>query len=143
MGVAKRIEVCTDHVGHYALTVLDCPQCGEVFGLQASLVDLRRRDGQSFCCPHGHSMSYPLGKSLQQRALEEAQRRAEVAEREAQRQRDAREWAEKQARGANIAASKAKAAHRRLQHRVECGVCPYCRRTLQQLAAHMKAKHGR
>lgn len=132
MGLAKRINVC----------VVDCPRCGEVFGMTEATVHIRRRDGRTFYCPLGHPMSFPLNETLQQRELREAKLQAKRAEEELARQRQAREWAEKRAKGANIAAGMAKAAANRLKHRVECGVCPRCQRTFKQLAAHMKSKHA-
>ena len=52
-----------------------------------------------------------------------------------------REWAESRARGANIAAGKAKSQAKKMLQRVHAGVCPHCNRTFKQLAQHMKDKH--
>lgn len=138
----KRIDVFTYTIGAHSITVMDCPRCGEVFGVLESTTDVRRRDGKSFYCPHGHTMSYSIGETLQQRELKEAKRRAEQAERELAEQRRMREWAESRAKGANISAGHAKAQLRRTIERVHAGVCPHCHRTFRQLAAHMQTKHA-
>src|SRR5260221_5745408 len=141
MGTAQRIDVFTYRVGAYVMNVMDCALCGEVFGMLDATVGLRRRDSGWFYCPNGHTMRFPIGKSLEQRELKAAKQRAVEAEREAAHQKQMREWAERSAKGANIAAGLAKAAKQRLLHRVNCGVCPHCRRTFNQLAAHIKSKH--
>lgn len=142
MGNAQRIAVFSYNVGGYQVTVLDCPQCGEVFGVMESTIATRRRDGKTIYCPHGHSMSFSQGESWEQRAVKEAKQRAEAAEKEAAHQRQMREWAETRAKGANISAGHAKAELRRTIERVHAGVCPHCNRTFKQLAAHMKSKHA-
>jgi hypothetical protein len=106
------------------------------FGIPADYQTRRRNDHASFYCPSGHAQSYQ-GKS------EAEQLRAQLAEKDAaiEAERRSRKWAEDRAKGANISAGMARAAHRRLSDRVSHGVCPCCQRTFKQLAAHMKAKH--
>lgn len=109
--------------------------------MEAALQARRLKDRRDFWCPNGHSQHY-TGKSDEAKRIEELERALAAEKSRADRERSNREWAESRAKGANIAAGKAKAAARRLTHRVECGVCPHCRRTFKQLAAHMRAKHG-
>jgi hypothetical protein len=128
--------------GLQQLYVSDCPECGVSFGMPAEMEQQRRQDCLTFCCPNGHRMSFPRGESWEQRALREAKERADKAERERDEATRWRQWAEQRAKGANIAAGKAKAAKARLERRIACGVCPECHRTFKQLADHMAAKHG-
>lgn len=98
------------------------------------------RDGDTVCASCRSALiAWTTGGRGSRR--DNALRQRDQANRDAEQQRKSREWAESQARGANIAAGKAKAARRRLEHRVNCGVCPHCRRTVKQMAAHIKSKH--
>lgn len=148
--MASRFDICAVAVNGRELVVMDCARCGEVFGVTRELERELRRTGNGFHCPNGHNLSFSLVETAERRELREAQQRASRAEsdataarREAQQQKQMREWAESRAKGANIAAGRAKAAKQRLEHRVECGVCPHCQRTFKQLAAHMKSKHAK
>lgn len=123
------------------LTVMDCFHCNTVFAIESSIVRTRRQDHQSFFCPHGHRLVYPVGETSEQTIarlrsqLDEANRQAHKSELKAT---DAIIAADRLVadRDRVIAESK------RLKHRVACGVCPHCQRTFKQLAAHMKAKHS-
>ena len=137
-----RVALVTSFVGAYSLTVQDCYICGVVFALTPQFMSERRASGASFSCPNGHSMFYPKGERQDEREKRVLRLELDAARREVERQRGARKWAESRAHGANIVAGKAKAAHRRLEHRIACGVCPKCNRTFRQLAAHMKSKHS-
>lgn len=119
----------------------DCCVCGAGFAMEANLYDQRLSDKGLFYCPNGHSQHFS-GVSEETRKRREAEARAERAEADAKRQREAREWAERQAKGANISAGLAKAKLRRVHERVHAGVCPHCNRTFKQLAAHMQTKHA-
>lgn len=132
MSQTARIQSSYGNIAGWGLWVTDCAQCGVVFAIPDTMERTRRADSQSFFCPNGHSMIFSKTESIEQRRIEELER-ALATERErvtsAQRQR---EWAESRTKGANIAAGKAKASARRLLHRIECGVCPHCQRTLQK-----------
>lgn len=125
-----------------SVTLLDCCNCGVRFGITEVLESQLRASGNTFHCPHGHPQHFTRGETQQARELREAKARAERAEADAQRQREARAWAEQRAKGANIAAGLAKGKLRRVHERIHAGVCPHCQRTFKQLAAHMKTKHG-
>lgn len=120
---------------------IECCLCHTGFAVEQGLYTARKNDRRSFWCPNGHEQHF-TGRTAEQEEIARLKRERDAAQAEALRQKNAREWAESRAKGANIAAGKAKAAQRRLVHRVECGVCPHCQRTFKQLAAHMKAKHG-
>lgn len=111
----------------------DCCECGVAFAMTSDLYEQRLKDHASFYCPNGHQQHF-VGKTAEQQRIEALE--AEVA-----RHRQSREWAEQQAKGANIAAGIAKGRLRRVIDRVHAGVCPHCNRTFKQLVQHMKAKH--
>ena len=135
--IATRI-ISTD--GH-DLWVSDCWMCGTVFAMPRFMMEARRKDGAAMFCPLGHLGYFRNDKSLDQLRIEELERRLVAEHSRAESALKQREWAESSAKGANIAAGIAKAAQKRLMKRVHAGVCPHCRRTFPQLAAHMKTKH--
>lgn len=124
------------------LWVSDCWQCGTVFAMPRSMMETRRKDGAAMYCPLGHAGYFSTSESVDQRRIKELEREVAAAKQQAESATRSREWAESRAKGANIAAGKAKAAHRRVVERVHAGVCPHCNRTFKQLAAHMKTKHA-
>jgi len=117
-----------------------CCRCGTGFAMEADLHARRKQDHRDFYCPNGHKQ-YFTGPSSEQKKIADLERQLQQATENARRAQQSREWAESRAKGANIQAGKAKAALKRLEHRIDCGVCPHCSRTFKQLAAHMKSKH--
>jgi hypothetical protein len=101
---------------------LDCANCGILFGITQDFEARRREDHRDFYCPSGHANRYNQ-KSEADRLRDKL--RAEGLEKE-RAMRDAAE---------------AKAANEALLKRVHAGVCPCCKRTFKQLAAHMARKH--
>jgi hypothetical protein len=129
------------------LTEITCFSCRVKFAITADLYNARVNDHLDFWCPNGHQQHF-VGDTAEKKRIKELEaqlqreRDAKAAERRAKESAHRqREWAESQARGANIAAGKAKAAKRRLEQRIAHGVCPCCHRTFKQLAAHMETKH--
>lgn len=89
-----------------------------------------------FYCLSGHGQSYS-GKSdvevlREKLAAETVKRERAVKE---------KEWAEQEARYAVEAQEKAAKKAKRLERRLKHGVCPCCKRTFKQLAAHIASKH--
>ena len=118
--------------------------CCVKFGLEQSMYDQLQRNGQTFYCPNGHSQSYILGKTPEQKLREQleeerlARQRAE--QRVAQRDdevREAREEAEHQRRRANGYKGHAT----KITKRAKAGICPCCNRHFVQLERHMASKH--
>ena len=62
-------NVITDRV-----EISRCAQCGTSFGMQATLIEARRRDGLTFYCPNGHWLSFK--GSPEQRAQDAEKERA-------------------------------------------------------------------
>lgn len=114
-----------------------CCNCGVPFAMPRSLRDECLKDhSKRFYCPNGHEMVF-TGKTEAQRErerAERAERRARMAEDTAHRQR---EEAALQRRRAAAFKGQLTRARKRVGH----GVCPCCKRTFPQLAAHMAAKH--
>lgn len=127
--------------GAWPYTEITCYRCAVKFGMPDSIYERRKADHDSFWCPNGHEQHF-TGQTPDQKRIAELEREVQFARSDAEHQRSSRKWAETRAKGANIAAGKAKAAQRRLIARVHAGVCPHCNRTFKQLAAHMKSKHS-
>ncbi len=115
------------------LTVVTC-WCGMRHAVPSEMRDFQLRkhaNGGDFYvyCPLGHTYA-PAGESrstrLERQVREERERSARI---------DAeREQAEASARAHKGAATRAR-------KRAAAGVCPCCKRTVKQLADHMKSKH--
>jgi hypothetical protein len=99
-----------------------CITCGCVIGMQDEYYDRRLHDHRSYYCPNGHTQCFTGESEAEKNARllrEEQARHQRTLSRvnEVERERD------------------------RLKKRVKAGVCPCCKRTFKQLAAHMKHKH--
>ena len=112
-------------------TVIDCPACGVLFAITEELEERRRKDGKSFYCPNGHSMSY--GNSDTEKLRKEREKNARLTARLDQE------------KAATAALDRQRAAMKgqvtRIKKRVANGVCPCCNRTFKDLAAHMSTQH--
>lgn len=110
----------------------DCCVCGVWHAIPRTMYEHCLNHGGFWKCPNGHSIGW--GKGSLEKELEKEKKR--------------REWAEKNAENANIRANEAerrriaqKAANTRLRNRAKAGICPCCNRHFKQLEAHMKNKH--
>ena len=110
------------------LYLQDCIECGISFGVPKSFDRERREDEKSFSCPNGHEQFYTEGTSTRlKRELEQAEGRLIAAE----DQRDATQRTLRTTRGHLT----------RVRNRIANGVCPCCRRTFDDLHAHMLTEH--
>lgn len=108
---------------------LECSSCGIIFALPVFFEKKRRDDHATFYCPNGHTQYFPHESD---------------AEKNARLLREEQERHKRTLARVNIAEAKAAeetAKNVRLQKRVKAGVCPCCKRTFKQLAAHMHTKH--
>lgn len=114
---------------HYniALETESCFRCGVIFAMPSELRKHCLDNGATFYCPNGHGQVYCRSR---QKELEDAQRQLRESKCETLRERQLRELAEA------VAAK----LERKLK-RVARGVCPCCKRSFQNLQAHMKTKH--
>lgn len=117
------------------LYVLDCSQCGVVFGVPSTMEKRRRSDGRTFWCPNGHTMSWHTTEE------DRLRKRAEKAERIVTRERAAADRAAAEAKHMAAVARGHKGAHQRTKNRVARGVCPCCRRSFVDLERHMAGQH--
>lgn len=117
-------------------------KCGVVYGISTGYGDRRRKDGQSFYCPNGHSQSY--GKSEADRL------RAEKLQLESQLSfaRDQRDRMEKKFEHQKIETRTQKGRATRFKNdrdrtlaRIANGICPCCNRHFVNVERHMTTKH--
>lgn len=112
-----------------------CPTCGVVYGMESNFDALRRKDGKSFYCSNGHSLSYfetdlirAESAAKRAQALLECERRrrelfqAELDHTERRRRAEA-------------------GAKTKLRKRAAAGVCPCCTCSFENVRAHLKTKH--
>lgn len=111
------------------LSVISCANCFMQFAVDERFLAKRRNDRETFYCPNGHHNVYRCQSDVEkaksetllaQSALNEARHAQLVAE----RSRD-----------------KAIADKKKLERRIQAGVCPCCNRTFRDLATHMKHLH--
>ena len=130
---ARRINATTQ-IGVVAMTVLDCPNCGVLFGIEEAYEARRRYDGRSFHCPSGHTMSYEAEETRLRKRLERAEQEANAAGARARRADERAEEVERSRRAVVGHLTRAK-------KRIANGVCPACNRQFQDLHRHMKGQH--
>lgn len=108
---------------------IDCGSCGGTYAINERYRQKCYEDGASWTCPYCKvSWGYSTGENAKLRKqLAEEKRLKELAL--------SRENEERAARAA------AEAREARLKKRVKAGTCPCCKRTVSQLARHMKSKH--
>jgi hypothetical protein len=103
------------------MVAMICGQCGISFEMPEQLQKDRRENGGDFYCPNGHARVYVEPEVVKLTRLLEAERRKHE---ETQR-----------------ALAETRNTMTKLEKRIANGVCPCCRRSFKQLAAHMKKKH--
>jgi hypothetical protein len=126
MGTTTRRQTGDVFAGYNELEVTVCT-CGVLFAVPEKLLDQRRYDGESFYCPHGHSLSFKGERTTQEAKLRRAN------------ERNAQLTAENDQLDASRRAYKGQAT--RLRKRAAGGVCPCCNRTFKELGRHMKDQH--
>lgn len=120
---------------------LTCPRddCRVTFEVHAELREKAIEKGQSVYCPNGHSIIWNGGKS---RAVLEAEKRAEEAERQVKREREWRGGVEEDYFDADRRCSELAAMLRR------CPICGHRSRKIiverarAELVSHLVGKHG-
>lgn len=119
-----------------SLTLYDCVTCGGPVVLSDGMERSLRDSHGTFYCPLGHAQSFKSESEAEKLKRQLAERERQLAERDRQlvASRASRDQLEAEL------TSKAR-AHDRLKKRVKSGVCPCCKRTVKQMAAHMKSKH--
>lgn len=114
---------------------ITCGSCGVWFGVEATMLAGRRKDGDWFWCPRGCKIHYGDFENARLKRELEARERWLQAERDdlarIRKQRDHYERSARTYRGHLT----------RVRKRIGNGVCPCCQRTFKQLAAHMERQH--
>ena len=119
-----------------SLTAIDCCMCGGTYAINECYRTNRQQDGRTWTCPYcGNSIGYT--KSEVQKLREELARK----DRRIQNLHAAHDQTKAELRETELRRRAEKAAKTRMQNRVANGVCPCCRRTFKDLAAHMHTKH--
>lgn len=131
--MSKRINTVTLGIGQAFLYVMDCSECGVVYGISEEMHQRRLDDGKSWCCPNGHWQAF-VGKSPAEKRADEEKRRADRLHTQLLAEQDQRHAAERDAK-------MARASELRLKWRIGNGVCPCCNRTFKALADHVLSKH--
>ena len=119
-----------------------CAECGVLYGMPKSFLDQRRKDGGTFYCPNGHSLSYnetDLDRERKRRKRAEEDARWE-ADRAARARADA-DQAKASARAEKAAKTRIRNSRERERQRVANGVCPCCKRSFRDLRRHMASQH--
>lgn len=112
------------------LVVQECCNCGIWFAIPHGLNERALRDHSvSFWCPLGHRQHY-IGKT----EAEKLRERVAATERTAEHYRSRAETAIRSRNALKGQVTKVK-------NRVAKGVCPCCKRSFPELAAHMESKH--
>lgn len=110
------------------VNVTECYKCGSWVALTFTQEERFRANGETFYCALGHRQHYTetevqrLTKALEDERRRTSQARGQVDDLlldKAQRQKELK----------------------RLQRRVENGVCPHCKRTFKQVTRHITKKH--
>lgn len=126
-----------ESTGIYRLVQQTCCSCGVLFGMESGFDKQRRDDHKSWYCPNGHSQFYN-GKSEAEKLREQLAAARSLAEREANRRRNAEHNAEADRRSA--AAYKGHAT--RIRNRIANGVCPAgCNRHFTNVQRHIATQH--
>ena len=106
---------------------IPCNACGVLFWITGEFCDARKRDGKTFYCPNGHTLSYDGDYDRLRR------------ERDRLKQENAR-LEEEKAYGERMM-KEALAESKRLKRRAASGTCPECKRTFPELARHIAHRH--
>jgi len=111
---------------HY--TLLHCGECDIDFGVPDEFYRERKEDGKSWYCPRGHCRVFrDSDLDRTRKMLEEANRRNSSL---------ATDLTNTQNKLNKVVKEK-----RRIENRIEKGVCPCCNRTFLNLQKHMATKH--
>lgn len=108
--------------------ISNCPSCDCAYAITKRMEERRRKDGATFYCPNGHTMSW-------------SDTEADKLRRERDRlKQDAARLADEMA-AERTRADKAEAATKRLKKRTAAGTCPCCQRTFSNMGTHMRKQH--
>ena len=119
------------------LEVQNCCTCGIQFGVPKDYDSRLRKTGKSFYCPNGHSQSYTVGETEEQKLKKQLIAKQAEVDRIARARDDAQEEAARTERR-RIAL---KGQITKLKNRTIKGECPCCEKTFDDLRIHMLEVH--
>lgn len=113
------------------MTTITCCRkgCGLTFAVSGTWVERRQEDHSFWYCPNGHNQHFPgeSDKERYKRLYEREQERARIERVEALHQKRC--------------AVSARGQVTRVKNRIKNGVCPFCRRTFQNVKRHIQGQH--
>lgn len=115
--------------------IWSCPTCGVVYGIPVEFAEDKKKNGEWYYCPNGHSLSW--------RESEADKQRKRAVRAEADRDYWQREEKRERERAERIKREKAavKGQLTKTKKRVANGVCPCCNRQFVNLHRHMSTQH--
>ncbi len=117
------------------LTERQCPTCWIWYAVDDAVLSGHDVRGTSWYCPNGHGVHFTKSK------LQQAQERADKAERAAAREAQRAANLADDLRLETITHAATKGQLTKLKNRVGNGVCPCCNRTFVNLQRHMGTQH--
>jgi hypothetical protein len=116
-------------------TIITCCKCHCTFGMSSGVYNSRKKDGEIFYCPMGHSQHFTESDDVKhKRELTELSNRLANKEVELIMSRNAHSSSERK-----LKAIKTKL--KKTETRISKGVCPYCNRQFLDLYKHMAGQH--
>ncbi len=120
--VVLNVNVALVHMG-------PCWKCGIVYAVPDHFEKKRREERSTFYCPNGHPAVFKKSQADVLRELLDEERRR-------------KEWAERGRDSARRSARAYKGKVTEIKNRVRNGVCPFCKRSFENLRRHMETKHS-
>lgn len=134
----------TTYVAETHLTTMNCGVCGGVYAIQEVYRKECHSKAKCWTCPYCRcSWGYP-GKTEADKLrarLEIAQSRADKLRARLEIARSHADHAAQRAKGLERSNAALRGVNTRTKNRIKNGVCPCCKRSFVDLAAHMKTKH--
>jgi hypothetical protein len=132
-------EVITERV---TFDPINCAQCGFHYFVPKATIDLWRKNAATFYCPLGHSNWYGESEvDKMRRERDAAKQREETIRKQCAEAIEGKAAAIRKAQETEAMRATLDAQLKRSRKRAAAGVCPCCKRTVKQMAAHMKTKH--
>lgn len=110
------------------LEATSCCVCGIQFGVPPYFIDNARKNAGSLYCPNGHRLGW-------------SETEADKLRKQIHKANELLEWQRARASTLEKSLVAQKGQMTKLKKRLAHGVCPFCKRSFQDVARHMKSKH--